>query len=100
MNIVGKVLIVNGHCGASVACRATPRTRFISTQVVRFKKKKKEERKRWIHRAMISLHGPSSTHPSSNNSRANSCLPPCLIRDLHTLSRYFDFGRATASRFI
>lgn len=44
MNIVGKLLIVNGHCGASVACR-TPRTRFISTRVVRFKKKRKKKGK-------------------------------------------------------
>lgn len=47
MNIVGKVLIVNGHCGASVACRS-PRTRFISTGVVhtreRFKKKKRKKK--------------------------------------------------------
>lgn len=45
MNIVGKVLIVNGHCGASVACRVTPRIRFISTRVVRFKKKRKKKGK-------------------------------------------------------
>lgn len=46
MNIIGKVLIVNGHCGASVACRVTPRTRFISIGVVRFKKKKERRKEK------------------------------------------------------
>lgn len=45
MNIVGKVLIVNGHCGASVACRAISRTHIISLDTSSAIQKKKERRK-------------------------------------------------------